>query len=80
MSTFSVLTGQREWQSLAEAERLVAESRKRLERQREIVAQMEHNDSKFTRANALLLDMLAAQERHERQLAKILSRLENGQA
>jgi len=80
LPTFSVSAGQREWQSLAEAERLVAESRRRLERQREIVAQMQHNDSNFTRASALLLHMLAAQERHERQLAKILSWQENGQA
>jgi len=77
---FTVSTGQHEWQGLAEAERLVAEGCRRLERQREIVAQMEHNDSNFTRASALLLHMLAAQERHERQLAKILSWQENGQA
>jgi hypothetical protein len=51
LRTFTVSTGQRESQSLAEAERLVAEGRRRLERQREIVAQMEHNDSNFTRAS-----------------------------
>jgi hypothetical protein len=68
------------WQSLAEAERLVAEGHRRLDGQREIVAQMQHNGSEFTQASALLLHMLAAQERHVRQLAKILSWLENGQA
>ena len=69
-----------EWQSVAEAEGLVAEGRRRLERQREIVAQMQSNGNEFTRASALLLHMLAAQERDERQLAKLLSWLENGRA
>ncbi len=68
------------WQSLSEAEGLVAEGRRRLERQREIVAQMQSNGNEFTRASALLLHMLAAQERDERQLAKLLSWLENGRA
>ncbi len=68
------------WQSLAEAEELVAEGSRRLERQREIVARMQSNGIEFARASALLLHMLAAQERDERQLAKILSWLENGRA
>ena len=46
--------------------------------EREIVAQMQqHGGGNVARASALPLRMLAAQER---QLAKILSRLENDQA
>ncbi len=67
------MDSQSAWQSPAEAERLVAQGRKRVSKQREIVAQMQHSSGKFAQANALLLHMLAAQERHERQLAKILS-------
>jgi hypothetical protein len=40
----------------------------------------QHSGGNVARASALLLQMLAAQERHEQQLAKILSRLENDQA
>jgi len=37
----------------------------------------QHSGGNVARASALLLQMLAAQERHEQQLAKIVSRLEN---
>lgn len=37
----------------------------------------QQNGGNVARASALLLQMLAAQERHEQQLAKIVSRLEN---
>ncbi len=37
----------------------------------------QHCGGNVARASALLLQMLAAQERHEQQLAKIVSRLEN---